>query len=552
MPKPTEDYVLEYVKNCKQEAKDASKALRRLWTELWQTYQNHQDYSAKEKWQSKCCLPKIFMTVERATSLVSKALFDVGRLFKMEIPASVRAKAEGNDEILDEMEVKRKKDEQDFKSAIEESNFSNIYSEMTKGSFLLGSGDVKVLWENGLHYENVDIQNTFWHPKMKPLQQNPKYMIEYKEMDLATLHKIAKKVNKDAHKQVYKMSKIKEIASDAIKQETKRQADVRKGLWEHKLTSPQVSIDEFWGDIVHENGTDITENQLISIANENTIIRWHNNPFDHKRAPTIKTSPIIYPHRGIAGVSLVEHIVRIWYVLNNVVNMGVDNMNYSINKMFEIQTGLLLDAATANRLFPGKTFKVRGQGQAVREVATYPISGDFFKMVEVLDREIQRGTAVTEFLEALGSTRKVTKGEVDTKTEEAHTFFDVIARRLELNSIKPVLQMSWELMKQFADKKGDYEFKVGGLSLLLLQKEQTEKLMQILGMAGKAPLLQQLTDIPELWKKLLTIYNLSEVYKEPEPMTAGPGEQGGDVDAQAAAAAEQEVSKMTPQEIMSS
>ena len=128
-------------------------------------------------------------------------------------------------------------------------------------------------------------------------------------------------------------------------------------------------------------------------------------------------------------------------------------------------------------------------------------------------------------------------------------------------------------MKQFAGKKMDYEFKVGGISLLLLQKDQTDKLMQVLGMTGRAPILAQMTNIPELWEKLLSLFNLGDVYKEPQPQTQPQGQPQGqpqlqgqgqrisqqeilqresrkDIQGRAASDAKKTVAKMSPQEIM--
>jgi hypothetical protein len=80
------------------------------------------------------------------------------------------------------------------------------------------------------------------------------------------------------------------------------------------------------------------------------------------------------------------------------------------------------------------------------------------------------------------SQQSKTLGEVQLKTMESRGLFDTIARDLERNSIKPLLEMSYSLLVQFAgfpEIEGRYLFSVGGLSLLLMQKEQNIRLLMV-------------------------------------------------------------------------
>ena len=542
--KPTDDEVVLYITSKDREAEQAARPRLRAFQELWQAYQNKQDYSSKEGWQSQCFIPKLFMTIERASALVEKALFEIPKLFKMKIPADVQK--------TDELEAKRDADEKALKRALEKSNFTDIYAEATKCGFILGISAIKRLWEDGLFFENTDVMNLRIDPNTKPFQV-PSYMIERKEMDLATLRKIAKKTNKAAGKQIFKMAEIDKLAAQRASAEDKVKARLSKGLGHYTPSQKRVEIWEFWGDIIveHDNGKDtILEDQLVVIAEKNRIIRWQDNPFDDLRPPYRLTTPIVYPHRGIAGISMIEPVIRLQYTMNNLFNLAVDNMNFTVNKVFEVNPNILFDAHSINRIFPGKVIKSRRVGEGIEQMKVTPLTPETFRAIDMMSQQIEQGTAITEFLDPKSASRKTTAKEIEIKTAESHTMIDVIARRLEENSIKPLLEDCWGLMKQFGGFTGEYEFKVGGLSLLQ-QKEQKDAVMQVLAMAGQAPQLLQMTDIPELWQKLLSLLGLSEIYKEPQQQMGMRVPEKDEIQQRAERDAKKAVSQMSPQQIFS-
>jgi len=152
--------------------------------------------------------------------------------------------------------------------------------------------------------------------------------------------------------------------------------------------------------------------------------------------------------------------------------------------------------------------------------------------------------------------KQKTLGEVKIKTAESRGMFDVIARELEENSIKPLLQMTYDLYAQFAKwpkREGKYQISVGGISLLLMQQQQTERLAQIFMLALKNETVGQMTDLPDLYKKILGIYNLSDVYTEPVAAGAATGEltpaQGKMVEERAVGDAKRDIGQMSPQNI---
>jgi len=614
-------YLIEYIKNCKKEGEQASKDIREVQRELWLLFQNKEDWSKKKKWQSKIFIPKIFMAVIRAAALVKRAILQTSKLFSMKIkdedisplraeikqmkkklakeakntPEGAQATQErtqgrkalegileASEERLESKEEQRDEDDRRFKGELKKSNFSKAYGEMITSAILLGMGDLKTLWDDRkkkLTYENIDILNLYISPDYMPSEdEDPEYLIEYKEMSLAKLRKMAEAVNKAAGDDIFDMDEIEKIKAGHIKTEAAEKERQRRGLSQFGRRSKKVGILEFFGNVESKDGKTEKENQLMVLVNEKHLIRNQPNPMPNGNSPHNLTVPMVYPHRGIAGVSLVSSAVRLQYTENNVLNMVIDNLNFIVNQVRTYDPNLLKKPQDAFSVYPGKMIPVNsGPGKAIDVVETKPLGQDVWKALEVINTETQEAHAITEFITGMTGKRQKTLGEVEIKTAESHGLFDVIARELENNSVRPVLSDSWDLLVAFSKGfKGSYEFNVGGLSLLLLQKDQVDKLMQALAIALKAqPILGPVTDIDNLWQQILSLWNVTDVFKEREeepevgvlqpgmpqsgaPQSGQPQLQPGQpqgpapeqVEMQAAQDARQFVAQMPPEEIM--
>lgn len=512
-------YLVDYVKNSKKESEKASKERRAKWTELWLLYQNKQDYTDKKSWQSKIFTPKIFMHTLRAAALVERAILQMATLFKTDIDEEAYEESEH-----EEAREKARKVEKKLKSHLEKTNFADSYGENTASTFLLGLGCIKRIWGDGeleCQFENTDVMNLFIDPSFMPsIQDRPGHMIERKVRKLADLLDDVEK-NKD----VYITDAVDKLeTSYATKQELAGKERTRKGLSDYSATK-EVEILEFWGDIISKDGKHVLRNQLLMVANESELIRHQENPFDDNLPPYRLTVAIPYPHRGIAGTSLVEGAVPLQYTLNNLLNLYMDNLNFTVNRMFEVNKMGLVDQQKARRIYPGKIFLKSTDQRVVQQVDTTPVGPEVINAIKVVDSELRQATAITEYVEALPSKHKQTLGEIEKKTTESHGFFDVIARRLERNSIGPLIKDTYNLLVQFSDTlkslEGKYLFKVGGLTLMLAEEKLEQNLNTILGVALKSEVLGSMTDISLLWKKMLTHMNLQDAYKEPEEEEAG-------------------------------
>jgi hypothetical protein len=545
--------IIDYIMQCHKEAKDAARDRRKAWRELWDVYQNKQDYRQKQSWQAKIFAPKAWMKVERAAAEVKRALLQINKLFKFDIDDSFERTPEEKDALIEQMPAVEAK----FKRAVAKTNLANVYSVMCKPAFLLGIGVPKVLWDydrNCLNYQNVQALNTYVSPDFMVYEdERPKYLIEEQDMDLAAFKSMAKKVNEAAGYEIYDWDEIDRLDEDFKDIERKQAEQKTRGLGQYKDVSKRVLLWQFWGDIIDEKTNTINENQLCVLVNKKYLVRHQSNPFDHKKVPHLLTFPLPYPHRGIAGTSLVEPMVKILYTYNNLINMYVDNLNWSVNKSFEYNPSSLANPKSILTLYPGKLIQKNVNDQVMYEVPVSPVGKDAIPGLEFLDRETQEATSVTEFLMSMPSRKAKTLGEVEIKTAESKGLFDTIARDLEQNSIKPLLEMSYSLLVQFSDFdpiEGKYVIKVGGLSLMLIQKEQVEQVQSVIEIAARVPEFVEMTDMGELWKKFLGIMNLQDVYIEEEDRQGLIPEQAEEIERKAQLDARKLVARMSPEEIM--
>ncbi len=556
--------LVKHILELKKEAADATRDRRLVWAELWQLFQNKQDASRKQAWQSKVFIPKVFMAILRASSLIKQAVLQAPKLFKFlldddgfEKKLGLQSGNEEADQKLEQAKAEERKrllkSEKKFKRYLGKSNFVNAYSEMIEVAFLLGLGCIKEVWEGGkLIFQNIEVAKIFIDPDYRPFQDDkPGYIIEEDEKSLTALKKLAKDVNKQAKAggkpAIYDMSEIKNIEEDWKKLSEAAEERRSKGLSDYKKVNKRISLLLYWGDVIDDDTGDIDEDQFLVIANEKYLIRRQPNPFASKRPPYILTFPIVYPHRGISGISLVEPMVKINYAYNNILNMYIDNLNFTVNKMYEVNTNNLSNPQSLGLIYPGKLIKKTSDLPAMTEVFKTPVSDDALKALNILDQEVQAGTAVTEFVSGISGKTK-TKAEFEGKVAASQGLFDVIGRDIERNSIKPALEMARDILIQYSDLAkdldGEYDIQVGGVSLLLIQEKMQQWIGQVLAIALQNPHAQAMTDIGELWFRFLTVLNLQDVYIDPE-------ETGGkNIEAVAQQKAKEAVGEMSDKEIM--
>ncbi len=529
-------YLIEYFSNCKKEEEEVTARRRDIWNELWMLYQNRQDYGRKANWQSRCFIPKIYMTVEQASSIVKRAVVHLQRLFGLKPPEVMEMEMEAP--VLDDYKEKLRYVDRSFKHKLERSNFRNVFGDVVKSAFLLGLGVLKINYEgDGLLFENKDILLMHIDPDFQPFSmKRPRYIIEEKLVDLPELRRMAIEINEAAGKQIYKISEIDKIEADFHRTEELDNKNNRMGLlYSNMLERKKVLIWECWGDIPSKDGKKYKkENRLVVIANEKYVIRNQDNPYDMDDYPYELVIPIPYPHRGTFGNSLVEPMVRINLTINNIINMMVDNLNFSVNKTFVANRAAFANPDQITNLYPGKLmWSLTDAANALHQVKVDAVGADSMNIYQLLESEGQKASGVTEFLMGQRSPGEKTATEVELKSNQAQGMFNVIVKDIEDNNLKPILRKIYNILMQFEGFPDiDFDIIVGGISLLMNQKGQTEKVMQVISLISQtgqlpAPTVENpgqtvmdVVDTYDLVKKMLEALDIEDALRTQEEITA--------------------------------
>jgi hypothetical protein len=463
---------------------------------------------------------------------------------------------------LKDQRARMQLDDARFKSDLVKTNLARVYSEMTIVAFLLGIGVIKVGWDSKLKsvvFKHIDPFNFHVCPDWEPTSGDPPaWVIERVVVPLVDLYEAANRRNKKAGEEMYDVKALEGVQADYVS-EGQEEADRRRGINSTLQRTGKVELLLFWGNVPREDWKSYEgRNRFAVIANGRHVIRNGRNPFDHGKAPYILTMPLTYPFRGHSGSSLVEPIVRANYTYNNILNLWIDGLNFTINKQFQLDPNKLRDNRQMNTVFPGKIWKVKTEadnGPVLREVPVSPMSGDALRGLDILSQDMQESTGVTEFIQGLPSKRVKTLGEMQLKTQESRGLFDVIARDLEMFSLQPTLEMAYDVYVQCADypeREDLYHVLANGLSAMVAQGQLLEAIGSILMLAMKFPPIAQRTNIDDLYKQLLSIHNLSDCYVEPpeSQVEALTPEQQDAIATKAEQQAPGIVGQMSPQEIM--
>jgi hypothetical protein len=584
--KAQDEYLRDHVMACWQDAEQATEARRTKWNELWRAFKRQQDTSGKRSWQSQVYVPKVWMHVKRATAEIRRAMLKTGKLFKFELDdATERARMARLQEIfrrsrdanemgackeaeaqldrdLKQQQATMDLDERRFKSDLQRTNLARVYSETAEVAFLLGVGVTKLGWnrrENRTAYKNVDPFNYGVAPDWEPTSDEPpEYQIERDIQRLARFRSMAEQANADSGEaKPWNIAALKQIEHDYLSGAAEQQ-DERRGISRHLRDGKKLEALHWWGDVPKEDHSGYQRtNRYVVIANGRHVVRNAPNPFAHAHAPYILTMPLAFPFRGHSGDSLVEPIVPLSYSYNQLFNLFLDNLNFTVNKMFQIDPNLLATPQGMTAVYPGKIWRIKpglnNAAQAVRDIPVAAVGGDALRALELMAKEMQEGDSVTEFLAGMPGSKAKTATEIETKTMESRGLFDVIARELEQFSLCPILEMSYDLYEQFAGytpRQDKYHILVDGVSLLMQAKAMGEAIAAILGMVFKfGQVLVPLTDVPHLWRSFLSVHNLTDAYREPQDQRLQPTfQQKQDIAGQAEADARRLVAGMTPEQ----
>src|SRR5574341_273865 len=466
----TDTDIASQVQRLREEAYERDYAIHRKWQDCYAAYRNQENFDDKAPWQSKLAFTKGYSAVKQFVANIFKLLLSSEQWVTVEpgepnpmqkvtapMVEGVVLKLADNDSIRVEL-----RDALEFGAIIgvvalrvewEYSNRSELGSDFPRdGSTIpsnIGSQQglaVRQRKEGHLNVTSVDPFHLWWGPRTRG-RRDIDWIIEESFGDLASLKAAGGFKNLD------------KISSDTpdpvtITQSYEQQRKDRRMAPE--TIRKQIHLIEFWGDLVDPKTNEtIFPNRHVIIANKTTVIKDEPNPYWDGKPPYILASPLIVAGRW-PGQGVLEMSLSLLKEVNEVARKMSDHLSYSVVPMLEIEAQALEnpegDAQTG--IQPGKVWYRRsGAGmQAVMGVQMPQLSNASFNFELALDKEVQRGTFITEAVQGLIDAKgETTATEVQATIQQATSLIADIATSLDDAMLTPLAEAIWSRAFQFID-----------------------------------------------------------------------------------------------------
>ncbi len=522
-----EDYK-EFLIACKKEATEQRKEIAEIWDNCWDIYRNQQDYSDKEDWQSKVCLPEGMGAVRKAQLLIKTPLS--GEFFNItggSKPEHVKARIE---ELFRDPGV----------------NFVPNIVEAIGSGLVFGVTDVKSTYRM---VDKVTIEatpdgkiNQVVKSKQLPcfevkdprttfflIDDPTRFHIEEEMYSLSEVLRWADQKEKGYDKkQIMEMKKV-DYGTEPTDEIEKRLRDLDISEANNKYRK-QVLIQRYWGNITDEFGETLHENVYFELANGlYLILPPKKNPYWHKKIPFVVCSPLQVIFRK-TGQSILEGMRTIQFAMNNIVNLQLDALLYELLGIPEIDSSKLFNPNEVTALVPGRLIRrstSASPGPAVTIERPTSFSNAPVTMMEMLRRAAQNSHFVTDIVMGMPTIQgqQATATEITRKGGESTQAFQGIANEFEDNLLIPLLEMQISNLLQYDDfidtanpdliiykqmsrpqrimaLQGEYKLEARGISSFFEMQQNLQNIVSILQILKQIPIGSMAVKWPVMLKEL--------------------------------------------------
>lgn len=344
------------------------------------------------------------------------------------------------------------------------------------------------------------------------------YRIHRSECDFYT-------VQWKADEGIYDEEAVKDLKS-WFEQERQAQSAKEKG---HSLSmSPSirkvVTIDEYWGDILDEDGRCVLKNAYMVVANERFILRKPEaNPFWHKKWPFVEI-PLIRVPGSVWHRALFDGPVEINLTLNELWSLMIDGAIGSVWGTRQLKTDALENPEEVSAGVPqGKTLQIKSgvlaPGEKVMEdVTNGAVPAEALAMFQALQSSFAEAAMTNELRLGNFTGRSVKATEVVEASQAIGSLLEGIAKNVE-RGVGDILHLVWMTAIQHIELIDPYtlieslgpgpalflmrtppearkemfsspiSFRVSGMSALIGRTKDFQKMMALLQGIGANPLL---------------------------------------------------------------
>jgi hypothetical protein len=432
-------------------------------------YHLKQDFSYKTKGQSTEFLPKMSMAVEQSANFMQQGLVDMDDWFRVYPSPGLNE---------DAMTIKPGCIMKLLVRQLEKAAFMKKVGDATKLG-LLGSlmiAKVGGRWVNKPKYvvkkkvvngipkkklvEQVDRR---WQLEISLVQQedfridpsgNGLYEMQDIWMDYYEVERLATGDNA-----IYDLKEVKKLRASGSQSQSIRDAtkaresgqDVSENSYRRK-----IKITEIWGNFVDSNGELLWENCVATIANDTFVIQAPTeNPYWHGQSPFVVT-PILTVPGSVWGKALMDAPAALNQALNEMFNLILDGGIMSVHGIKQIREAWLEDPSQVeDGIAPGETLRANTAcppGATVLErVDTATVPTDGINVYNLLNQEFVTSALTNDLRMGAQPFRAVKATEVVESSQAITSMFSGLAKHIEADWIKPILEKSWKTCAQNMD-----------------------------------------------------------------------------------------------------
>lgn len=567
-----------------KEADESQKSRQHADDRLWNLYWDKQDFSDKLPWQTKIVLPRTFMSVEQAGQLVKRSLIQAGSWWSVETASDRLKPYEEAVRLLLRAHLKVTQAESLIAQAVKVMLLSRV-AEVEVGfdrsplwraaltpptpltmfqGFLAKAGVIAPPQEQIAHVPTPQAKLSLILKDPKLIRRDPSgrglYVIARDQVDWATLLQM---------KEAWRAESLSEITADFVRADEEwAKARQKDETVPQPAFRKRVSLDRVWGTFLDREGNLKLANGCATVANERHVLASPTpNPFFHGHSPYVQGALVRVPF-STSHRSLFEGAAALHEEFNRMVCWTLDAIKYELVQVTEIDPDKL-DEESVERLKEGIKFGLSlvrranaPAGAAITPVTLGSMPAEIGAVLQLLDRELQAGTAVSEMKLGVGPTKgQPTLGELQLREGASGSLFDGLARDLEDTFLEVLLERSWQTILQYQQPsdplvqsldprigqllgslslgqrlhliQDGFAFRVHGLSAMLARNLDRQNLIGMLQVIAQSDALMQAFfqqfDPNKLIQILFTLFGQDPkaIEREPGSVEAPPQAMGG-------------------------
>jgi|TARA_Y100000310_G_scaffold220119_1_gene221589 hypothetical protein len=540
--------VLKAIQESKKEAEKARKGRLARNRENRRAYLGYQDFSHKQKGQSKEFLPQTPIAVEQFVGFIKRALTQFGAYYTIDLAKDSRSPLSGTtlrsllNCFLDDLLVEDNKT-LPFQTlltdgikvgALESLCILKIHGNMqTDRKFVVEQGD-QIIGPDGIIEQDdsklvaVDVKN--WKLRVD-LVQPENYLPDPTGAGLYEIHSTERDISyldKRADEGVYDRAAVDRIKEDHRARPDDKRQGIDQGQDEsrHPPFRRRVKIDEYWGTLLNGEGKILHENIFCAMANDKYLIRRPTpNPFWHQESPFVAV-PLIRVPFSVWHKALFDHAVQLNFASNEMFNLILDGGISSVWGIKQLRTDDLEDPRqVADGIQQGDTLTVKNtlphNAKVLETVSEGEVPRDAMAVLEMLERQFAKSALSSELKLGALPPKQVKATEVIELSQSQAVTLDAIIGDIERGLIAKTLRKCFLTIIQnmsdvasdrvidaigitaafklsrmspaerFAVFAGGCSFHVNGLSAVLAKVRDFQKLMALLQAVITNPLMFQ-------------------------------------------------------------